>query len=169
MPTLVVVPADVANVIATRRCSYDMFKDIRKVLKYLSPADVAEITIASGDFPFDIDNVSITMEQILQEQVLNSEEYVDWTKRYHSRHETTLLNTKQELEHYVPVYSLYCVDETLWVAVQQKQHIEEGDPGKLLLKANSEFFDSLIEHTLHTVSFEKVCSTSLFKLYLDSL
>lgn len=169
MPTLVVVPADVANVIATRRCNYDMFKDIDQVLKYLSAADVADIVIASNDFPFDIDFVTINMEQVLQEQVLVKEEYAEWSKRYQSRYETTLLNTSSELEHVIPVYSLYCVDETLWVAVQQKQHVNEGDPGKLLLKANSEFFDSLIEHVLHTVSFEKVCATPLFKLYLDSL
>lgn len=170
MPTLVVVPADVAAVIEGRDLNFDLFKDLNNMLKCLSAADVADIVIATNDFPFDFSSLlTINMEQILQSEVLETEQYEQWSKRYLSRYDTAKLQYAAEVEQFVPVYKLYCVDEALWVAVQQKQHIEEGDPQRLLLKANSAFFDALIANVLHTQSFESVCHTNLFTHYLESL
>ena len=170
MPMLVVVPADVAAVINGRGLNFDLFKDLNCMLKHLSAADVADIVIASNDFPFDLGSVlTINMEQMLQSQILETEEHEAWSKRYRSRYETAMLQHAAAVDRFVPAYQLYCVDEALWVAVQQKQHIEEGDPQRLLLKANTAFFDAVLANTLHTQSFESVCSTNLFTLYLESL
>ncbi len=169
MPTLVVVPKDVAAVIEDQGLSFDIFKDTNSMLQYLSAADVADIVIASNDFPFDYRSMfTIDMEQSLQ-NALQADEHADKARRIKGRLETAELKFAAEVESFVSSYQLYCVDEKLWVAVQQKQHIGDCDPKRLLLKANSGFLDSLIAQALHTQSFESVCSTNLFHDYLNSL
>lgn len=170
MPRLVVVPDDVAAVIEGRGLNFDLFKDINSMLANLSAADLADIVIASNDFPFDFGSMLvINMEHMLQTEVLTVEEHAALAKRYQARYDTARLKYAAEVDSFMPVYQLYCVDETLWVAVQQRQHINDCDPKRLLLKANSAFFDALIAHALHTQSFESVCSTNLFTHYLESL
>ncbi len=169
MTTLVVVPKDVAAVMEGQGLNFDLFKDTNCMLKYLSAADVADILIASNDFPFDYGSMfTIDMEQNLQ-AYLQENENADKARRIQSRLETAQLQHAAQVDSFVPVYQLYCVDEKLWVAVQQKQHIEDCDPKRLLLKANSGFFDSLISQALQTQPFEAVCSTNLFTDYLSSL
>jgi len=169
MTTLVVVPRDVAAVIEGQSLSFDLFKDTNSMLKYLSAADVADIMIASNDFPFDYSFMfTIDMEQKLHEY-MQANQLTDRARRIQSRLETAQLKYAAEVDSFVPVYQLYCVDEKLWVAVQQKQHTGECDPKRLLLKANSEFFDALLAQASHTTSFEKVCATNLFNDYLSSL
>jgi hypothetical protein len=169
MTTLVVVPKDVAAVIEGQGLNFDLFKDTNSMLKYLSAADVADIVIASNDFPFDYGSMfTIDMEQNLH-AYLQANENADKARRIQSRLETAKLKFAEEVDSFVSSYQLYSVDEKLWVAVQQRQHIGDSDPKQLLLKANSGFFDSLIAQALHTTSFEKVCTTNLFNDYLNSL
>jgi hypothetical protein len=169
MTTLVVVPKDVAAVIEGQGLNFDLFKDTNSMLKYLSAADVADIVIASNDFPFDYGSMfTIDMEQKLHEY-MQTNELADKARRIQSRIETAQLKFAAEVDHFVSSYQLYCVDEKLWVAVQQRQHIGDSDPKRLLLKVNSAFFDALLAQALHTTSFEKVCATNLFNDYLSSL
>lgn len=169
MTTLVVVPQDVVAVIEGQGLSFDIFKDTNNMLQYLSAADIADIVIASNDFPFEYGSMfTIDMERNLQ-AYLQDNENTDKARRINSRLETARLSYAEQVDDHVPSYQLYCVDEKLWVAVQQKQHIEDCDPRQLLLKANRDFFDSLIGQALHTQSFEGVCSTNLFHDYLTSL
>lgn len=169
MPQLVVVPQEILTVLQGRRQSLDSFKDINYMLKHLSAADMADLVIASNDFAFEFDGLSIIdMEECVRAHIQQTEA-TDLERRFQTRLDTARLKYTEQVNNFVPVYQLYCVDETLWVAVQQKQHIDGCDPKRLLLKANSAFFDDLIANTLHTQSFESVCATPLFTHYLNSL
>lgn len=65
-------------------------------------------------------------------------------------------------------YTLYPVDENLWVAVQKSLPITNSDPERLNLINNRMFFDSMINELLRTCKIDQVASTNLFNYYLMS-
>lgn len=68
------------------------------------------------------------------------------------------------------VYSLYPVDENLWVAVQKSLHNQNGDPTRLSIVSNRSFFDSMICELSATpgIKFEAVAASNIFTHYLES-
>lgn len=68
----------------------------------------------------------------------------------------------------VSEYSLYPVDENLWVAVQKSLPITNSDPERLSVISNRTFFDSMINELLRTCKINQVASTNLFNYYLMS-
>jgi len=68
----------------------------------------------------------------------------------------------------VSEYSLYPVDENLWVAVQKSLPITNSDPERLSVISNRTFFDSMIYELLRTCKINQVASTNLFNYYLMS-
>lgn len=66
-------------------------------------------------------------------------------------------------------YSLYPVDENLWVAVQKSLHTGNGDPARLSIKANHALFDDMIGELMRTRTTQSVASTKLFTYYLEAM
>jgi hypothetical protein len=170
MPILTVVPQDVFDLMQNEGIELSKLNDVNYMAEHLAASDIADIHHALKAFPFQFsDELEIQLSQSPFARLALDEKYADLYYRVNGRIETTALRNEAEAKQNVFSYTLYPVEENLWVAVQQRLHNEPGDPNRLLLKANTGFFDAVIEQALHTQSFERVCSTNLFTYYLGSL
>jgi hypothetical protein len=178
MPSLLVIPAAVYSTLQDSGLGLSKLKDFNYMEKNMSASDLADIHVAQLKFPFTFSpELGIVMAQSpldqlairLSEEGPDAQLHQDLYYRVNGRIQTCMLRSGGNAANTVYEYSLHAVDENLWVAVQQRLRDEPSDPGRLLLRANSSFFDELIAQALHTLPFERVCSTNLFTYYLGSL
>lgn len=170
MPKLMVIPVDVKNMMDDEGLPLCKLDDINYMAKYLSVTDLADIHASLADFPFQFD-AALGIELADSPFALLAQEssHEVLYNRVKGRIESNSLRAGSDRSEFTQSFALYPTGENLWVAVQQRLHTEPGDPERLLLKINHEFFDALIGQVLHTQSFETVCSTNLFTNYLGSL
>jgi len=170
MVRLLVVPEAIMTMLIREGIPYSILKDVESMSGALSVHDMAEIHMAQKQFPFEFDqSLEIQFARSPLVELAESSESRTLYERLNERIETLTLRESAERESFTPVYTLYPVDETLWVAVLQRQDSREGDPHRELLSSNHAFFDALMAQTLHLHSFERVCSTNLFTYYLKAL
>jgi len=169
MPMLVVVPESVAVMIKGQHNNFDVLTDINSMLRYLAPADIAEIFIATQDFKFNYDFLATSSFYGKFELALQDDMHESFARRLRKRYDSLMLENQAKEDEAVVKYTLYTVSESLWVAVSSVQHAYSYDPKLMQLKVNQDFFDALIENLLHTQSFENVCKSSLFTHYLESI
>jgi hypothetical protein len=165
-----VIPHDVAVMMKEEGISFSRLGDINYIAEHLSAVDIADIHQALSDFPFAFSpELGITLADSPLAALAAEESLQDLHYRVNGRIETNSMRRGSDAEKLPHVFTLNPVEENLWVAVQQRLHKEPGDPSRLLLKSNRGFFDSLIGQALHTMPFERMCSTNLFTYYLGSL
>ncbi len=170
MPKLLVVPHDVIRMMNDEGIPLSTLGDIDRMSDALSAHDMAEIHLAHKAFPFEFDqSLQITPAQSPLVALADIKMHDGLYHRVNERIQTLKLQEESSAERFTPAYMLNPVDETLWVAVLQRQDSPEGDPYRALLSANRAFFDALMAQALHLHPFERVCSTNLFTYYVGSL
>ena len=172
------MPDDTFTMLQEAGLGLSKLKDINYMAKNLSVIDLADIHVALQEFPFSfsqelgISKAPSPLDQlagVLSSAGPEADLLQDLYNRVNGRIETYQLRKGENLTVPVHQYRLHAVDENLWVAVQQRLRDEPSDPSRLLLRANSSFFDDMIAQVLHTSSFDRMCSTNLFTYYLGSL
>lgn len=178
MVNLLVVPADILEHFRNDGVQLTKLLDINYIADTLSVNDMAAIHTAINKFPFRFcpaTKVELAPSPLSGlQQLANS---VDGTcsrmQDLYNRVDGRVTNTKLQEDLHPSLqcyeYSLYPVDENLWVAVQKSLHTGNGDPARLSIKANLELFDSMIGELMRTRTFESVASTKLFTYYLEAL
>lgn len=170
MSRLYVLPANVVSVLQEAGHSLTCLNDVNKMVEVLSAHDMAEIHLAMKRFPFEFDKeLEITFGELPLNRLSQEEVHEHLFNRVETRVTTQMLRDETSGGVGLPEYTLYCVDETLWVAVQQRLYNAERDPSRLLLSLNRGFFDALIAQKLFTQSIEEISSTNLFTYFLESL
>lgn len=170
MPVLTVVPQVVYDMMRDEGISLSKLNDVNYIAEYLSAADIADIHQALSDFPFAFSpELGITMADSPLALLAAQDSHNDLYYRVNGRIENNSIRRESAAEQLPQVFTLNPVEENLWVAVQQRLQKEPGDPSRHLLKANRAFFDSMINQAVHTMPFERMCSTNLFTYYLGSL
>lgn len=169
MPKLIVVPHDVADMMRAEGISFKILFDAEQMSHELSANDMADIHIATESFPFRFSEVlDIQCGLTPLQQLSIHDKLSDVYNRVKESVDTQALRSVDS-DAFVSSYTLNTVDETMWVAVLQRQDRQAGDPGKQLLSSNHSFFDGLIAQVLHVFSFEKLCTTNLFTYFMGSL
>lgn len=138
--------------------------------------DLAEIDAAVNEFPFQFcsnTNVERADSPLVGIALKATSDDVDQfkMKELHNRLGERIANMairKAMDDDYTSIYSLYPVDEYLWVAVQKSLHTGSSDPVRLTIKVNHSFFDNMINELTRSCSFEQVMNTNLFNYYLES-
>lgn len=168
MPDIYVVPHDVYEMMGQLDIPLKTLGDHDELVKVLSANDIADISIAQSEFPFTFsDELEIRVAKSPLLLLSLSDKYESIKQRVKDIVANKRLRSDNVEK--TPVYVLYPVDEKIWVAVLQRQHTENADPGSHLLSTNHAFFDSMMANVLHTRPFEKVCNTNLFTYFLGSL
>lgn len=176
MIKLLIVPSTVYDQYKSDGVSFNKLLDTNYIASVSSVADLAAIDQAINEFPFsfcqgtgielaDSPRVGIALastadnlEKFAMEHLHNVLE---------ARIETLTLRKGAQLQT-VGVYTLYPVDENLWVAVQKSLPNQNSDPTRLALINNHNFFDSMINELNRVCDLEKIASTNLFTYYLSS-
>lgn len=170
MARLLVVPEDIMSMMVQEGLPYSLLHDCERMSTALSAHDMAEIHLAQKAFPFEFDvDLDITMARSPLVELAEDPNCASLYERVSRRVATLTLREETNPADFTPVYTLYPVDETLWVAVLQRQDSHDGDPHRVRLSSNQAFFDAMMAQALHHHSFERVCRTNLFTYYLGSL
>jgi len=178
MPALLVIPEDTFVVMREASLNLAGLCDINYMSKHLSASDLADIHIALHEFPFvfsselGFEKAKSPLDQLAQimnEESKDSIKLQDLYNRVNGRIDSYMLNKSLNADNSVYQYSLQVINENLWVAVQQRLRDKPSDPSRLLLRANASFFDDMMAQALHSIPFNRVCSTNLFTYYLGSL
>ena len=178
MIKLLIVPQDIMAAIEDQDISRSIFMSISKMIEALSMQDIAEIAYFHERQQFDtLTNNVFGGEQQTRPIEIHPpiktliDEYEDGRYSYQFEQALTRVRIKEVQDEtvYIPVYSLYPVEETLWVAAMQRQRHEEGDPRKVFLAENSAFYNALVAQLLMNHPLEKVATTEVFGNYLKSV
>jgi hypothetical protein len=176
MPQLLVVPEAVYDQFKTDGVLFNRLLDTNYIASVSSVNDLAQIDIAMNKFPFTFDpssGVSLAPSPragiAIAASTDNLERFKmqDMHNALEERIETIALRHASQLQ-VVSEYSLYPVDENLWVAVQKSLPITNSDPERYALVSNRTFFDSMINELLRTCKLSQVAPTNLFSYYLMS-
>lgn len=176
MAQLLVVPEGVYDQFKADGVQFTRLLDTNYIASVSSVNDLAQIDIAMNKFPFvfcqacgitlapspragiAIASTADNLERFKMQDLHNALE---------ERIETITIRHANQPK-VVSEYSLYPVDENLWVAVQKSLPITNSDPERYALVSNRTFFDSMINELLRTCKIEQVASTNLFNYYLMS-
>jgi len=170
MPDIYVLPSETAAALDDEGLSVVLLKDADLIARQLSAPDVALIEMACRAYPFEFeDGLDVQTALTPLARLRESGRHEAFAERVEGCMENLRLQSIETDNKFTPVYTLNCVDENTWVAVQQRLHESSTDPSKLLLSSNRAYFDALIDQALHRHSFEKVCSGDLFRYYLGAL
>lgn len=175
MPTLHVVTKEVLDHLDSEQLPLSTVLSPNDIVSCISARDVAASIQARRVFSLSFDLATeIRMGQPLIE--LDSRDIYETHPRFVERVKenlsTLLLKEQQEttgVKHRCDVYTLHPVNDEHWVVGVQRRISEVDYPEVHAVKTNHAFLDALITHSLHRLSFEKVCSTNLFANYLKSL
>lgn len=176
MTQLLVVPEAVFDQYKADGVQFTRLLDTNYIASVSSINDLAQIDLAMTQFPFvfcpgcDIKlgtspRASIAIASSLDN--LERFKMQDMHNALEERIETLALRTADQPK-VVSEYSLYPVDENLWVAVQKSLPITNSDPERYAIVSNRTFFDSMINELLRTRNLSRVASTNLFNYYLMS-
>lgn len=178
MVNLLVIPADILEHFQVDGVQLTRLLDINYMSSVASVSDLAAIHDAINKFPFrfcQATKVEIAGSPVsAMSEVANGiggtdAKMQDLLNRVEGRITNNALTKAlhPSLECYE--YSLYPVDENLWVAVQKSLHTGNGDPTRISIKANLALFDDMIGELMRTRKPESVASTKLFTYYLEAL
>lgn len=146
-----------------------------RLISEVSPQELVDLHRARERFPFTFDaELRVYIARSPLDELHDSGKQPYLYDRALQRLETQRLtspnkDTDPEKPDAISVYTLYPVNESLWVAAEQRLCDYTGDPHRASLSANRAFFDALIAQALHTLSFERVCAANLFTYYLKAL
>lgn len=176
MTQLLVVPEAVYDQFKTDGVQFSRLLDTNYIASVSSVNDLAQIDIAMNQFPFvfcpgtgvhlapspragiAIASTTENLERFKMQDLHNALE---------ERIETITLRQANQPK-VVSEFSLYPVDENLWVAVQKSLPITNSDPERYALVSNRTFFDSMINELLRTCKLPQISTTNLFNYYLMS-
>lgn len=169
MTTLHVIPAAVHRMLEADGIALSCLRTQSDMVEALSTTDMAEITLAQRQFPYAFDKASgIELPLTPHARLSTIAEYTELCDRLSARLESLELDATVRDDTIVSHYVLYPVDESLWVAVEQRVHANECDPNEMTAHRSS-FLSAMMANALHTRRFEDVCATNLFTYYLGSL
>lgn len=177
MTTLIVLPEHVFQqymtdgVVFAKLCCVEYMKevssvnalaDIQEAMQNFSIEFCPELDVTLADTPL------ASIAKRIAENGADVDQWTEFYKRLEGRAANIELRqgNKSAL---LRKYTLNPVDENLWVAVQQRLHDVTGDPGRLSIKVNSDFFDAVIAEATRSKPLEVVASTKVFTNYLESL
>jgi len=178
MVNLLVIPADILEHFRNDGVQLTKLLDINYMAQTVSVSDLAAIHTAINKFPFrfceatkvELASSPLTQLQIAANGVEGSCPIMqDLYNRVDGRVTNTQLKESLHPSLQCYEYSLYPVDENLWVAVQKSLHTGNGDPARLSIKANRALFDDMIGELMRTRTPESVASTKLFTYYLEAV
>lgn len=176
MTQLLVIPEAVYNQYVADGVLFNRLLDTNYIASVSSINDLAQIDIVMSSFPFQFDDASginLAVSPRAWIAIAASKDDLDRFKMQdihnalEERIETiTIRQTNQPKV--VSEYSLYPVDENLWVAVQKSLPITNSDPERYVIINNRTFFDSMINESLRTHKLNDISLTNLFNYYLMS-
>lgn len=176
MIKILVIPSTVFDTYKADGVSFNRLLDTNYIAEISSVADLASIDCAINEFPFKFcQGTGIELATSPRVEIALASQSDDISRfkmqvlhnALEGRIETLALR-KASQPPSVGVYSLYPVDENLWVAVQKSLPNQNSDPVQLALVNNHNFFDSMINELNRTCDLEKIASTNLFTYYLSS-
>lgn len=176
MIKILVLPSTVFEQYQADGVLFTKLLDTNYIAEISSVADIAAIDQAINEFPFtfckgtDLELATsprVGIAMLSQSDDICRFKMQDLHNALEGRIETLALRKVKE-QPTVGVYSLYPVDENLWVAVQKSLPNQNSDPVQLALVNNHNFFDSMINELNRTRDLEKIASTNLFTYYLSS-
>lgn len=176
MVQLLVVPEAVYEQYRVDGVQFTKLLDTNYIASVSSVNDLAQIDLALNKFPFVFcpgTNVTLAPSPrvgiAIASQADSTERFKmqDLHNALEERVETISLRLAKE-QTLASEYTLYPVDENLWVAVQKSLPITNSDPERLNLVNNRTFFDSMINELLRTCKLSQVATTNLFNYYLMS-
>jgi hypothetical protein len=177
MVKLLVIPQSVLEQFQTDGVQFTKLLDTNYIASVASVSDLADIHDAMNKFPFSFcqstdvelaDSPITGLAKAAEVSGLGQHKAVDLHNRVEGRIASNALMRAKTPSFGVYDYTLYPVDENLWVAVQQRLHGDNGDPARLSSKLNLALFDSMINELLRTRTFESVAATKLFTNYLEA-
>lgn len=169
MTTLHVIPEGIYDQLVSEGVDLSFLYKSECLSTHLSAHDIAQIQLATESFPFKFDpvlQINIAKCEVTEDgDSENSEQNMHYRVGEHlTQIRFELQSDKLERD---ATYRLKPIDADRWVAVQQRLHVQAGDPQPVT--SNRPFFEKLIAQALHVVPFETVCKTNLFSYYLDSI
>lgn len=169
MTTLHVIPASVYRMLEADGIALSCLRTQSDLVATMSVTDLAEITLAQRRFPYDFDKATdIQLPMTPYARLACVAEYTELCDRLSARLESLELHEAARKTTLMSHYDLYPVDDSLWVAVEQRVHAEKHDPTEQM-KRHNDFFSAMMANALYTRRFEDVCATNLFTYYLGSL
>jgi hypothetical protein len=176
MTRLIVLPASTYDRYKTDGVQFSKLCDTNYITEVSSVTDLAEMQDAHDNFTIEFCSVlDVCLAEpplaLLAKSAATLDAYQAKWRELHNRLEGRMqsLHLRQGTSaRTIRSYTLYPVDENLWVAVQQRLHDVIGDPSRLSVKVNRDFFDSVIGELLRNRSFELVAATKIFTNYLES-
>lgn len=176
MTQLLVVPEAVFDQYKADGVQFTRLLDTNYIASVSSINDLAQIDMAITQFPFVFcPACGVTLANSPRALIAiaassdNLERFKmqDMHNALEERIETIALRTTEQ-QTVVSEYSLYPVDENLWVAVQKSLPITNSNPERFALISNRTFFDSMINELLRTCKLSQIAPTNLFNYYLMS-
>lgn len=168
MPKLYVIPRDVHEYVLGSGNSYNLLTTSDGIAKLLSAADIASVQRAMSVFPFQFSPEAGIVFAPYPMTTLGSDElYTDLLARATRKFEALALNTDLEKTGTAREYVYYPVDESVWVAVEQRVH-ESSDPANTTLLINSDFFSALLNAVSNTLGINAAQRSNLLTYYLQS-
>ncbi len=176
MTQLLVVPESVYEQFKSDGVQFNRLLDTNYIASVASVNDLAQIDFATSRFPFVFDPLTGVCLAPSPRAGIAIASTADNLERFKMK---DLYNALEERIESIALretskqsvcseFTLYPVDENLWVAVQKSLPITNSDPERLSLISNRAFFDSMINELLRTKSLQTVAVTNLFNYYLMS-
>jgi hypothetical protein len=178
MAQLLVIPAATLEGMKQDGVQLNKLLDVNYIAEHVAVSDLADIHIATSKFPFSFcEATKVTIAPTALTLLMKASNSVDGEniklQEIYGRVERRVLNERLVKGAHEAVecfeYTLYPVDENLWVAVQKSLHTSNGDPARLSVKVNCELFNSMINELRTTRTMSNVASTKLFTYYLEAL
>lgn len=176
MTQLLVVPEAVYEQYKTDGVQFNRLLDTNYIASVSSVNDLAQIDLAINKFHFvfcPATGVTLAPSPLAGIAIASTADNLerfsmkDLYNALEERIATITLRLTNEPQ-VCSEYSLYPVDENLWVAVQKSLPITNSDPERLSIISNRTFFDSMINELLRTRKLAEVATTNLFNYYLMS-
>lgn len=177
MTTIIVLPENVYNQYKADGVVFSKLSNVNYMVEVSTVNSLAEIQEAIVNYPFnhtseilDLQLAESPLTMISKYVALQEADEATYRELY-NRLEGRVANAalRQGNANVVRKYTLYPVEENLWVAVQQRLHDVISDPGKLQIKVNSSYFNQVIQSLSMSMPIYEIAKTNLFTNYLDSL
>ena len=180
MIELLIIPEGIYENYLSKGVQFNKLLCPNYIVSVCSMADITDMDKANIEFPFDFSDVlpmkrvdppSLLIEMKASSGSIDSFKLTDIHRRLKERQATIDLipNTIDDnIDPMINTYRLHNVDENLWVIVQSSEYVKTNDPVQLCIKANHEFFDSMLEILSNRLPLEQLATSNLFKHYLSS-
>lgn len=144
------------------------------IVSSLSARNVALSRLAHNAFELSFDpetglEVNPPLMTTLDDEMKDA--HARFVQRVQNNFETDLIKERQEtsgVKYRCDTYTLHPVNDEHWVVGARRCITDKHYPGAVGVKPNHEFFDALMMHLLHQVSFKTLSTTNVFEYYLAS-